>query len=161
EQAARLTNIAPDPRAGRHSFKTTGGDTNSDGIYNRLTQALVIRSGVLQELSPEAIQYTHKTFQEYLASISVRWHEDEYHLVRDFDLKSWNELTILTVITTAKAKASRMLTLMLDRGDLTENLNDKTYYYLLATSCVRETYGLSDALKAKILSRVADLVPPK
>ncbi len=133
--------------------------TQSENIAYLITEALVVRSGILQQITVGEIEFLHKTFQEFLASIAVRWHDDEVHLIKDFDLRRWNELVILTVTSTTRAKATKMLELLLTRGRHLDQ-DEGAYYLLLAASCLRETHGLSEALQRRIVGALKGIVPP-
>lgn len=130
-------------------------------ISPMLANSLLVRSGLLQEVGYNEIQFIHKTFQEYLASISVKWHGDEELLARNLDIRRWNELVLLVVSTTALKRAESMLSLLVNRGKESVKKSEANYCYLLAASCLRETYNLSDETKKNVISYLANLLPPE
>ncbi len=141
-------------------FSDARGETTRDQVIKMTAAALVVRSGLLQQVGVDEIQFVHKTFQEYLASISIRWHDDELLLIKSLDIRRWNELVILTVTTTTQSKSKEMLRLLLKRGQASTDSTESNYCYLLAASCLRETYGVDRDLQNDILSHLANLLPP-
>lgn len=54
-----------------------------------------------------------------------------------------------------------MLSLLVSRGKDSNKRSEANYCYLLAASCLRETYNLSDDIKNKVISCLSNLLPPE
>ena len=75
-------------------------------VVKELAEALILRSGVLQEVGDGSVQFVHKTFQEYFAASSIVWHSDE-DIALGLDLANWSELAIMITSMISSRKPLR------------------------------------------------------
>ena len=123
-----------------------------------LADGLLVRSGILSDVSPDTIQFLHKTFQEYLGALEVVYRQDERHVAKHLDLRSWGELYLIALAIAPREVASEMVNIVFERARVKED--DWLAYLLLAGAGCREVPEINSALKDAISLEVRDLIPP-
>jgi hypothetical protein len=132
---------------------------NAEREASSLAEALLLRSGVLNEVSPDNIQFLHKTFQEYLGALEVIYRQDERHVARNFDLKSWGELYLIILSIAPREVGTEMVEIVFERASGREK--DWLAYLLLAGAGCREVHEIAGALKEAVSAGVSELIPPQ
>lgn len=138
---------------------------NMQGLPTNATAAkvldlLVERSGIVREPVPEHIDFTHKTFQEFLAAHAIINEGDTGLLIENAHKDQWREVVILAAgVTKKEREREEIISGLLIRGD--QEVRQRYQLHLLAVACLENSISLSPTLKAKVESRLAQLLPPK
>ncbi|WP_053198002.1 serine protease [Streptomyces viridochromogenes] len=129
------------------------------GNPERILRFLLDRSGLLQERGDDAIQFIHRTFQDFLAA--KEFHESGYvpELLEHVDNEAWRDVIVLAVGHTTRPFAESLIKQITDLGDA----NDLARYnrHVLAARCVVSLRQLDPVLMEAVRSRVAALMPPE
>ncbi len=123
-----------------------------------LAGAFVLRSGVLNEVGANDIQFLHKTFQEYFGAVEAVYRQDEMHVAKHFDLKSWGEMYLSMLSLAPGETAAEMVAVTFERSQSKEK--DWLAYLLLAGAGCREVGGVQPQLKQSVMEEVGNLFPP-
>jgi hypothetical protein len=138
---------------------------NLHGLPTNTTAAnvldlLVERSGIVREPVPEHIDFTHKTFQEFLAAQAAINEGDTGLLIENAHKDQWREVVILAAGVTKKERGrEEIISGLIERGDRTAK--DRYQLHLLAVACLENSLSLSPELKAQVEARLEKLLPPK
>ena len=130
-------------------------DLDSKKVLNMFIE----RSGIIREPNHGIIDFVHRTFQEYMAanaaSIEGDWGVLKSHACDDL----WHETIILAAGFANNKQADKLIEDLLKLG---ENKNDDLYQYdLLAMSCLETAVEVSECVRAKVIAKIDNLIPPK
>ena len=127
---------------------------DTDGLY----RYLVLRSGLLRELTAGHVDFVHRTFQEYLAAKSLVASSNIGELIRNAADDQWREVVIL-----AAGQGNTQQTSDLLRGLLRPTWRGKNRYRrrLLAVACMEEVISADPRVIADIHDTVPELLPPR
>jgi hypothetical protein len=129
---------------------TTGADVR---------RLLVDRSGIIREPFAGHIDFTHRTFQEFLAAQEALDEGDLGVLVRNAHDDQWQEVIILAAGLASKKVRGELIQALIARGDQ-EPLR-RHQLHLLAVACLETSIELDQEVKIEVQRRLAELVPPK
>lgn len=138
---------------------------NMHGLPSNATKAkvlnlLVERTGIVREPVPEHIDFTHKTFQEFLAAQALINESDIGLLIENAHKDQWREVVILAAgVTKKEREREEIINGLLMRGDKEEKKRHQLHF--LAITCLENSISLSRALRAEVESRLKKLLPPK
>jgi hypothetical protein len=121
-----------------------------------LGRDVILRSGVLKDVSLDAIEFLHKTCQEFLAAEAIGRAPDENLAASKFSLREWSELILMVASLTSERNAVELIRKLLERQD---GAGDP-FYCLLAASCLSAVSDASD-LKEAVTERLAGVIPPR
>ncbi|MGW7714689.1 NACHT domain-containing protein [Streptomyces chartreusis] len=129
------------------------------GDPERILRFLLDRSGLLQERADDAIQFIHRTFQDFLAA--KEFHESGYvpELLKHVDNEAWRDVIVLAVGHTTRPFAESLIKEITDLGD-TAGHGQRYNRHVLAARCAVSLRQLDPVLMEAIRSRVAALMPP-
>lgn len=115
------------------------------------------RSGMLREPIAEHIDFTHRTFQEFLAAKSALDNNDiGLMLINSHDVQ-WQEVIVLAAGRGSKKQAEEIIQGLIRRGDCEPNLRHQLH--LIAVDCLSTTVELSSSLMEDVKKRLAKLMP--
>ncbi|SPF05242.1 serine protease [Streptomyces sp. MA5143a] len=122
---------------------------------------LLDRSGLLQERSNDAIQFIHRTFQDFLAA--KEFHESGYvlELLRHAADEAWRDVIVLAVGHATRKDAHHIVERLVDSGDAAQERGQRWYFHLLAARCATSLLSLDAALMERVRERVGALMPLK
>ncbi|WP_280876444.1 NACHT domain-containing protein [Streptomyces pseudovenezuelae] len=122
---------------------------------------LLDRSGLLQERADDAIQFIHRTFQDFLAA--KEFHESGYllELMEHADSEAWEDVIVLAVGHAARPEASRLIDTLLGFGDVAEHRSERFRLHVLAARCATNAQLLSQPAMDAVKARVDALMPPR
>ncbi len=147
-----------DARLTRRLGGMVGGPRGLQGADARLL--FMERSGILREPVKGMIDFTHRTFQEFLAAKAVVDENDIPLLVQHAHDDQWREVVLLTVGLAPRMMRENLVERLLKRGETRKRFRSRLY--LLAAAC---TQAAREEMKMDIRSRVeqglAELVPLK
>ncbi|MEV0038735.1 NACHT domain-containing protein [Streptomyces sp. NPDC050804] len=120
---------------------------------------LLIRSGLLREPVPGAVNFVHRTFQDYLGAKAAVESRDFGVLVRNAHDDQWDDVVRMAVGHARVDERGRLLRQLLRRADRAPRLSHRLV--LLAAACLEHAPELEPAVRGEVESRAAELVPPR
>jgi hypothetical protein len=125
----------------------------------KIRRLFVERTGMLREPVDGRLDFTHRTFQEYLAAKAALDQGDIGVLVNNATDDQWREIIILACGRALTPDREKLLTQLLERGDTEKE--QQYQLHLLAVSCLETAPELGQELRAAVQQRLVQLVPPK
>jgi Leucine-rich repeat (LRR) protein len=118
----------------------------------------VERSGIIREPIIGRIDFTHRTFQEFLSVSAATDEMDTGLLIANAHNSQWQEVIILTVGFAPKQMREELIKGIIARGDKEEEHRYQLHF--LAVSCLETSLDLDQEIKTEIEKRLSQLVPP-
>ncbi|GHO56881.1 NACHT domain-containing protein [Ktedonobacter robiniae] len=145
-----------DERLTRRLGHMLGVSGNLQGADAR--QLFIERSGILREPVKDALDFTHRTFQEYLAAKAVVDENDIPLLVEHAHDDQWREVVLLTVGLAPRTVRENLVERLLKRAETRKRVREKLY--LLAAACTQVAHEeMKPEIQARISRGLANLVP--
>ncbi|TDC12753.1 NACHT domain-containing protein [Streptomyces sp. 8K308] len=120
---------------------------------------LVERSGVLREPTEGAVDFMHRTFQDYLgAREMVEWQHFPA-LVEKAHLDQWEDVVRMAVAHAQPVQRGELLTALIDRGDADQE--HRVRLHLLAMACLEHSTQLAPDIRARITRKAGEYLPPR
>jgi hypothetical protein len=129
-----------------------------DASPSGVRRLLVERTGIIRHPIPGYIDFTHRTFQEFLAAQAVVNDNDTGVLIQHAHDTRWREVIVLSAGIGTRRSAEEVISGLLERGDREEDLRHQLH--LLALACLETPVELSTSLSKDVESRLSSLVPP-
>jgi hypothetical protein len=129
------------------------------GSPEDILRHLLDRSGLLREPTPGAVDFVHRTFQDYLGARAVVEERDFDLLVRHAHLDQWEDVVRMAVAHARPDERARLLRGLLERGEAEPD--HRTRLDLLAMACLEHAAKLDPAVREEVERRAADLIPPR
>ncbi|WDV51441.1 NACHT domain-containing protein [Streptomyces coeruleorubidus] len=131
------------------------------GSPEGILRFLLDRSGLLQERTEEAIQFIHRTFQDFLAA--KEFHESGYlpELHEHAHSEAWQDVIELAAGHAARPDARHLISTLLGLGDAAEHRRDRHRLHVLAARCAINVQSLNAGLMEMVKNRVDALMPPR
>ncbi|MFC7304250.1 NACHT domain-containing protein [Streptomyces monticola] len=123
------------------------------GTAQEICRHLLLRSGLLREPGPAALDFIHRTFQDYLGAKAAVEERDFGLLVNNAHLDQWEDVIRMAVAHARKDERADLLTALLDRGDRRGAL--------LSAACLEDATELDPAVRARVKEHTAALLPPQ
>jgi Leucine-rich repeat (LRR) protein len=120
---------------------------------------LAERTSIIREPLVDHIDFTHRTFQEYLAARAVAEEGDIGVLIQQAHNDQWREVIILTPGCVNGKDREKLLLELIKRGDVEKE--HRYHLHLLAVACLESAIQLEGPLKRDIEDRLSQIVPPK
>ncbi len=130
-------------------------DISSSGVR----RLFVERSGIIREPVVGQIDFTHRTFEEFLAAKAAIDEMDIGLLKLNAHNDQWREVIILASGLATKQMREEIIMGLIKRGDEEKKLRYRLH--LLAVSCLETSIVLSQEVKAEVEQRLKYLVPPQ
>ncbi|CAM5354802.1 NACHT domain-containing protein [Streptomyces aurantiogriseus] len=125
----------------------------------RVYQHLLIRSGLLREPVPGAVDFVHRTFQDYLGAKAAVEARDFGVLVRNAHDDQWDDVVRMAVGHARVEERGRLLRALLRRADRAPRLRHRLV--LLAAACLEHAAELDPEVRREVEGRAGELVPPR
>ncbi|HVM59852.1 MAG TPA: hypothetical protein VMV72_03215 [Verrucomicrobiae bacterium] len=119
----------------------------------------VERSGLMRQPAPDKADFTHRTFQEFLAAQAAVNEGDVGVLLKNATDDQWREVIILAAGLANKKEREELISGLLARGE-SEPMHQHQLH-MLAVATLETSVELSPAVKAKLTERLSQLVPPR
>ncbi|MFI8100110.1 NACHT domain-containing protein [Streptomyces sp. NPDC086023] len=129
------------------------------GDADQVFTHLLIRSGLLREPVPGAVDFVHRTFQDYLGAKAAVESRDFGVLVKNAQDDTWDDVVRMAVGHARPDERARILRGLLKRADKVKGARNRLV--LLAAACLEHAPELEPALRREIESRTAELLPPR
>ncbi|MGI5349610.1 NACHT domain-containing protein [Streptomyces sp. CA-250714] len=120
---------------------------------------LLVRSGLLREPGPGAVDFVHRTFQDYLGAKAAVEERDFGVLVHHADLDQWEDVVRMAVAHARPDERARLLRGLVERGDAEPECRARLH--LLAMACLEHATKLDPAVRADVEERARELIPPR
>lgn len=120
---------------------------------------LVERSGMIREPVPGQIDFTHRTFQEFLAAQAALDEGDVGVLVKNAHDDQWRETIILSAGLAGTKVRSQLLTDILIRS-VTDSAH-RQELQLLAVACLETSVDLAPEVRQRVRECLEEIIPPR
>ena len=134
--------------------KTPTGTTGE-----QVRKLLVERTAILREPSPNVLDFTHRTFQEFLAAQAIIDEGSYGVLASHANNDQWREVIILAAGLSSRRRRDALLTSLIRRGD--EDRTRQYQLHLLAVTCLETSVSLSPKVKLQLQERLGKLLPAR
>ncbi|MFI6149430.1 NACHT domain-containing protein [Streptomyces sp. NPDC051109] len=129
------------------------------GSARQVFQHLLIRSGLLREPVKGAVDFVHRTFQDYLGAKAAVESRDFGVLVKNAQDDTWDDVVRMAVGHARPDERSRILRGLLKRADKVKG--SRSRLVLLAAACLEHAPELEPSIRAEIEHRTSALLPPR
>ncbi|MEO3753351.1 NACHT domain-containing protein [Streptomyces sp. B6B3] len=120
---------------------------------------LVERSGLLREPGPGAVEFVHRTFQDYLGALEAVEERDLPLLVDNAHLDQWEDVIRMAVAHARPDERASLLTALVERGD--RHAKHRVRLHLLAMACLEHATRLEPEVREAVERRAAAVLPPR
>ena len=131
---------------------------------DQLLNFLVERSGLLRHPAQGRIDFTHRTFQEYLAACAAGAENQAGALAERACDDQWHETIILAAGTKVGGIpfGNTLISELLSRGEAPSLSKQVRHTYLaLAIACLETGRQIADKLRTRVINHLADILPPR
>ncbi|NIY69316.1 large ATP-binding protein [Streptomyces malaysiensis] len=129
------------------------------GTPEEIYRHLLVRSGLLREPSVGAVDFVHRTFQDYLGAKAAVEALDFELLVSHAHLDQWEDVIRMAVAHARPDGRTRILTSLLNRSDASPDYSHRLR--LLAAACLEHATELDPQVRSAVQRSAADLIPPR
>ncbi|MEU1895909.1 NACHT domain-containing protein [Streptomyces pristinaespiralis] len=129
------------------------------GSPEQVFSHLLIRSGLLREPRPGAVDFVHRTFQDYLGAKAAVEARDFGVLVQNAHDDQWDDVVQMAVGHARVEERARLLRQLLRRADRAQRHRHRLV--LLAAACLEHAPELDPEIRATVQSRTQELLPPR
>ncbi|MFF4259451.1 NACHT domain-containing protein [Streptomyces sp. NPDC001663] len=131
----------------------------AQGSAEEILRHLLVRSGLLREPAVGAVDFVHRTFQDYLGARAAVEERDFDVLLRHAHLDQWEDVLRMAVAHARPDERARLLRGLVERGDREEEHRGRLH--LLAMACLEHAAKLDPAVREEIERRAGELIPPR
>ncbi|MFE0133988.1 NACHT domain-containing protein [Streptomyces sp. NPDC059037] len=124
-------------------------------------QYLIERTGVLREPASGAVDFIHRTFQDYLGAKAVLEERDFGILVKNAHADQWEDVVQMAVAQSDHKGRADLLMRLSDRGNLEKDATVQARLRLLALASLEQATRLDPAVRLAIEAEAARMVPPR
>ncbi|MFE9393432.1 NACHT domain-containing protein [Streptomyces sp. NPDC006784] len=129
------------------------------GSATEIFRFLLVRSGLLREPGPGAVDFVHRTFQDYLGAKAAVEERDFGVLVRNAHLDQWEDVVRMAVAHARPDERARLLRGLVERGDAEPECRARLH--LLAMASLEQATKLDPGTRAAVEERARELIPPR
>ncbi|MBE0621295.1 MAG: NACHT domain-containing protein [Burkholderiales bacterium] len=126
---------------------------------DKVVRLLVERSGLIRQPIHGEIDFSHRTFQEFLAAKSAVEQGNIGVLIGNAAIDNWREVLILSAGLAKKEDREELLKALIAEGDRKPHLRHRLH--LIAVACLETALTLEPEIRSEVQRRVRKLVPPK
>ncbi|NGO14851.1 NACHT domain-containing protein [Streptomyces sp. HC44] len=129
------------------------------GSPEDILRYLLDRSGLLREPTLDAVDFVHRTFQDYLGARAAIEERDFDLLARHAHLDQWEDVVRMAVAHARPDERARLLRGLLERGDAEPEHRPRLE--LLAMACLEHAAKLDPTVREEVERRAGELIPPR
>ncbi len=129
------------------------------GAPQEVLRHLLERSGVLREPTFGAVEFVHRTFQDYLGAREIVEWEHFPALVARAHEDQWEDVVRMAVAHARPVQRGELLTALVERGELQPE--HRVRLHLLAMASLDNAAQLSPDVRAMVVARAEQFVPPR
>ncbi|MGX1563636.1 NACHT domain-containing protein [Streptomyces sp. NPDC055506] len=133
----------------------------SQGTEETVFAHLLNRTGLLQELSSDFVQFIHRTFQDYLAAKEFVENDSLNELVSHADDEAWQDVIKMAVGHCNRPDSRRLVQDLLRVGERFARARSRQDAFILAAICANSAIFLDDSVRANVWEKIASLIPPR
>ncbi|MBZ4018189.1 NACHT domain-containing protein [Streptomyces purpurogeneiscleroticus] len=125
---------------------------------------LLLRSGLLREPAPGAVDFVHRTFQDYLGARAAVEEWDIGLLIAHAHDSQWEDVIRMAVAHGRPRERAEILRELLARADAADGADAdavRTRLRLLALACLEHASELDPAVRTAVEEGAAELLPPR
>ncbi|WP_406862359.1 NACHT domain-containing protein [Streptomyces sp. HUAS MG47] len=122
---------------------------------------LLNRSGLLQERTDDVFQFTHRTFQDFLAAKEFVEDDLVSELLQHVRDQQWHDVLLLAAGHCSRRELPALVEGVLAAGSSVRDRGRKTTLYVLAARCAQHAAWLSESLHARVRKAVKSVLPPR
>ncbi|MFE0038653.1 NACHT domain-containing protein [Streptomyces sp. NPDC059015] len=122
---------------------------------------LLHRSGLLRESSPGAVDFVHRTFQDFLAAKAI---VDEWHigvLTRHAADDQWEDVVRMSVAHARPRECAEIFTELLAAADAAPDRATQLRILVVAAAAMEQATEIAPSVRETLLSRTAEAIPPR
>ncbi|WP_431984320.1 NACHT domain-containing protein [Streptomyces qinglanensis] len=129
------------------------------GSAAEIFRFLLVRSGLLREPGPGAVDFVHRTFQDFLGAKAAVEERDFGVLVGNAHRDQWEDVVRMAVAHARPDERARLLRGLVERGDAEPDC--RTRLHLLAMASLEQATKLDPGTRAAVEERARELIPPR
>ncbi len=129
------------------------------GTPEEIYRHILVRSGLLREPHPGAMDFIHRTFQDYLGAKAAVEDLDFDFLIANAHFDQWEDAIRMAVAHARPTERSRLLTGLTRRKDVSRHSRNRLQ--LLAAACLEHATELDPAVRVEVQQAATALVPPR
>jgi len=134
----------------------------SDSVTGEGVRRLLMdRANLLREPVAQRVDFTHRTFQEYLAAQAAIKQSDIGVLIKHGHEDQWRETIILAAGEARPKEREKLLRGLIARADKLKTARLRKQLYLLAVACLETCVELASEVRQLVLDKAAPLFPPQ
>lgn len=118
------------------------------------------RSGLLREPAPDAVDFIHRTFQDFLGARAAVEEADFGLLVEHAVDDQWEDVIRMAVALARPRERVSIFRELVDVGDRTSDKRVQARVYLLAAACLEYATSLEPSVREDVEQRTVTLIPP-
>jgi len=127
------------------------------GDAQKVLDHLLLRSGLLREPTVDAIDFVHRTFQDFLAARAAVEEGDFGLLADNADKTQWEDVIRMAVAHARPRECAALLMKLVELGD---RRGDRRIH-LLAMACLEHAAELDEEVRRSVEDRASRLIPPR
>ncbi|MDQ0946146.1 hypothetical protein QFZ24_000069 [Streptomyces phaeochromogenes] len=131
------------------------------GTAEEALQHLLERSGLLREPATGAVNFIHRTFQDFLGARAVLEERDIGMLVNNAHLDQWEDVVQMAVAQARHQERADLLTRLRERGDREQDAAVQARLRLLALASLEQATRLEPTVREAIEDRASRMLPPR
>ncbi|MGW5863478.1 NACHT domain-containing protein [Streptomyces sp. NPDC055239] len=131
------------------------------GEPERVLRYLLVRTGLLREPAPGAVDFIHRTFQDYLGAKAVLEERDFGILVKNAHADEWEDVVQMAVAQSDHKGRADLLMRLNERGNREKDAMVQARLRLLALASLEQATRLDPAVRQTIETEAARMVPPR
>lgn len=135
----------------------TTGNVTGEGVR----RLLMDRANLLREPIALRVDFTHRTFQEYLAAQAAIKQNDIGVLIKHGHEDQWRETIILAAGEARPKEREKLLKGLITRADKLKTPRLRKQLYLLAVACLETCVELATDVRQLVMDKAAPLFPPQ
>ncbi|MEU0024562.1 NACHT domain-containing protein [Streptomyces sp. NPDC006335] len=128
-----------------------------NGGAREVLDHLLLRSGLLREPAEGAIDFVHRTFQDFLAARAAVEEGDFGLLVENADKTQWEDVIRMAVAHARPRESAALLMRLIELGD---QRGDRRIH-LLAMACLEHAAELDQEVRRTVEDRASRIIPPR
>ncbi|AZS73402.1 ATP-binding protein [Streptomyces lydicus] len=131
------------------------------GDATAIFRHLLLRSGLLREPAPGAVDFVHRTFQDYLGAKAAVEDGDFGLLVAHAEDSQWEDVIRMAVAHARPRERAEILRGLMERGDGIEDRRARLRVHLLAMACLEHATEIDPQVRDEVHERAGAILPPR
>ncbi|MER5597101.1 NACHT domain-containing protein [Streptomyces sp. NPDC002265] len=132
----------------------------AQGDAGQIFKHLLLRSGLLREPVQEAVDFIHRTFQDYLGARAAVEAWDIGLLVSNAADSQWEDVIRMAVAHARPKERAELLDELIKQGDRAEGHAARARIHLLAMAALEHATEIAPEVRTRVESRASALISP-